>query len=415
MEALLCEAANVQWRHGTTGSTALVAATLGGHSRAVHLLLRHGADPNEPTNAAGISPLLAAAMKDRASCAHMLLMAGADLKDRSPHFGTASMLAAKKGHQRTLAVLEQPLLCRALQRLSIASALTAVRPMSTWGSRQVSFSKVYRADDAVLVDLPYDVLVQIVELISKIPATYRFSVKVLGETATRHPFRSSNRKFLQSDTTVAPVSPKLSLDASPAFCSSLGREQFLATRTSTMDPGDALGLEFDAIPGGPRTSHRGNVMTMREDRAEPKPTLMLEFEVPTPSVFRRVIELYYGCVAPEKDAVVKGAEAIRLAARQQEKLCRQHAPQVSAEAAQQLAFRQIFTLLQRKYKRDPLRIWRQSSNYGAADGFPGATSVAAAERNRAKQAVAEASQANAESVIVERELVAVQQQIKNLN
>ena len=462
MEALLREVANVQWRHPTTGSTALIAATLGGNSRAVHLLLQHGADPNEPMNASGISPLLAAAMKDRPSCAHALLMAGADLTVISPYFGTASLLATKKGHERTLAVLQRPQLCLAHQRLAVATSMNTARPMTVRHGRETSSCMVHCIHDAAPFDLPYDVLLTVMELLPGFSTTYLFATKVVTDSGVRHRFsRSSN--LVQSatsrgraDATIPAIaresgSPtdreaerqtdrEAERQTGSEFCGNLGREQFLATRTSTMNPDNAPGFVFDANPGGDRTivsygtSAQGNVPQMGEDSntlgehhesngsGALQPSLVLEFEVPTPDAFRRVIELYYNCVAPEKGAAAKGAEAVRLAARQQQQLLRQHAPILSVDGAQQFAFQQVFALLRRKYRHDPLTLWR-AAHKGEANATgdvmvtTGATAAiaAAGERERAAKAAAEASQADAESAIVERQLAAVQQQIKQLD
>ena len=457
MEALLREVANVQWRHPTTGSTALIAAALGGNSRAVQLLLQHGADPNEPMNASGISPLLAAAMKDRPSCAHALLMAGADLTVISPYFGTASLLATKKGHGRTLAVLQRPQLCLAHQRLAVATSMNTARPMTVRHGRETSSCMVHCIHDAAPFDLPYDVLLTVMELLPGFSTTYLFATKVVKEVGVRHRFsRSSNlvqsaTSRGKSDATIPAIAREsgsatdrqterqadreADRQTGSELCGNLGREQFLAMRTSTMNPDNAPGFVFDVNPGSDRTSTQGNrVPQMGEDSntlgehhestgsGASQPSLVLEFEVPTPDAFRRVIELYYNCVAPEKGAAAKGAEAVRLAARQQQKLLRQHAPILSVDGAQQFAFQQVFALLRRKYRHDPLTLWRAAhkGEANATGDVMGATGAAAAiaaagERERAAKAAAEASQADAESAIVERQLAAVQQQIKQLD
>ena len=421
---MLRQAANIQWRHSTTGTTALIAASLGGNSRAVYLLLQHGADPNEPLNASGIGPLLAAAMKDHPSCAHALLMAGADLTVSSPYFGTASILATKKGHGRTLAVLQRPQLCLAHQRLAFATAMTIALPTSVRHGREKNSSATNCLHDAMPFDLPYDVLVQVVELLPGFPSTYLFAAQVVTEAAVRHRF-SRRRRHRSSNPLQSASRGRTDVDivreSGSEFCGSLGREQFLATRTSTMDsdfaPGFVFNLGSDRMDGATRTSGHS-----KSDGSEAKHSLVLEFEVPTPAAFRDVIELYYSCVAPEKDAAAKGAEAVLLASRQQQKLLRQHAPTLSIDGAQQFAFRQIFKLLQRKYRRDPLALWRASqtreaTSTGDAKGTPGAVAVTAAveERKRTAKAAAEESQAGAEYAAIERQLAIVQQQIKQLD
>jgi hypothetical protein len=422
-------------------------ATLGGNSRTVHLLLQHGADPNEPMNASGISPLLAAAMKDRPSCARALLMAGADLTVISPYFGTASFLATKKGHRRTLAVLQRPQLCLAYQRLAVATIMNTARLMTVWHERENSSCMVHCMHDAAPFDLPYDVLVQVMELLTGLSTTYQFATKVVTEAADRHRFSRSNNPMQltsrgRADATIPAIAQESGSAPVSDFGGKLGRERFLATRTSTMDPDNAPVFVFDLNPGSDRISSQGNVsqigegsntsdsITCHGDHNESggsgaQPSLVLEFEVPTPSAFRHVIELYYNCVAPEKGAATKGAEAVRLAARQQQKLLRQHAPTLSVDGAQQFAFQQVFALLQRKYRHDPLTLWRAAHHKGEANatddvvGTTGAVAAiaAAGERERVAKAAAKASQADAEALhcIVERQLAAVQQQIKHLD
>lgn len=421
LEALLRNAANVHWRHPVTGSTALIAATLAGHSRAVHLLLCHGADPNESMNAAGIGPLLACALKDRADCAHILLVAGADLTTHSPYFGgTASVLAANKGNGRTLAVIQRPLLCSALQRLAVATAMVTLCPTSARCSRKHSSFKGLgpHQHHAVPFDLPYDILVRIIELLPRFPTAYSFAVTVIAEAATK-PTLSLRRKLLRN------ADPELGRDPGVDSSGKMGRQQFCATRTSTMDLDNAPELSLDINTVAHQNSQcSSSNSTSSEDQSGPK--IVLEFEIPTPAIFREVIELFYSRVAPEKDAGARGAEAVRLATRQQQKLLRQHAPTISSEGAQQFAFQQVFALLQKKYKQDPLSIWRayqcgklETAPSLVTSGTISETSdaivgAAAVERARTMKATVEASQADTESAVVERELAVVQRQIEQM-
>lgn len=271
MAALIREVANVQWRHPTTGSTALIAATLAGHSRAVQLLLSHGADPNERMNAAGIGPLLAAAMKERPGCAHLLLTAGADLVVSSPYFGTALSLAAQKGHWRTLGVLQRPLICLARQRLAVATAMI-MRP-----SRDSFPPKVQRASDTVPLDLPYDVLVRLMELLSESRPSYLFAVRVAAEAGARYKHTAPTHSVLRAGADSIAMGTATPSAPDTGCFGSLQQDQFLQTRTSTMDATNApeLGFDFGFGSGQPQ-QHQ----TEPQNQVEPQSTLVLEFEVP---------------------------------------------------------------------------------------------------------------------------------------
>jgi hypothetical protein len=307
--------------------------------------------------------------------------------------------------------------------------MTIALPTSVRHGREKNSSATNCLHDAMPFDLPYDVLVQVVELLPGFPSTYLFAAQVVTEAAVRHRFsrrrhRSSSSNPLQSASrgrTDVDIAQESGSGTGSEFCGSLGREQFLATRTSTMDsdfaPGFVFNLGSDRMDGTTRTSGHS-----KSDGSEAKHSLVLEFEVPTPAAFRDVIELYYSCVAPEKDAAAKGAEAVLLASRQQQKLLRQHAPTLSIDGAQQFAFRQIFKLLQRKYRRDPLALWRASqtreaTSTGDAKSTPAAVAVTAAveERKRTAKAATEESRAGAEYAAIERQLAIVQQQIKQLD
>jgi hypothetical protein len=166
----------------------------------------------------------------------------------------------------------------------------------------------------------------------------------------------------------------------------LSHDAFMATRTSTMDPSDLA----DSSSYSTDDSESD-----REATSSRAAGLVLAFEVPHVAAFRQVVETFYRRVAPEKDAGAKGAEAVRLAARQQQKLLRQHAPTISPEGAQQHAFRQIFALLRKKYTEDPLTIWRHTQ--GAPGGRTAQIARTASVRERELRAAVLAPYTNLSS------------------
>ena len=220
--------------------------------------------------------------------------------------------------------MQRPQLCLAHQRLAVATSMNTARPMTVRHGGEKSSCMVRCMHDPAPFDLfiPYDVLLTVMELLPGFSTTYLFATKVVTDSGVRHRFsRSSN--LVQSatsrgraDATIpaiaresgSPTDREAERQTGSEFCGNLGREQFLATRTSNMNPDNAPGFVFDANPGGDRTivsygtSAQGNVPQMGEDSntlgehhesngsGALQPSLVLEFEVPTPDAFRRVIE-----------------------------------------------------------------------------------------------------------------------------
>ena len=199
----------------------------------------------------------------------------------------------------------------------------------------------------------------------------------------------------------------------------LGRAEFTAARTSTMAMDESASSSSSSSSSSEEEEQEGRARDARP-RALSVASLALEFEVPTAAVFQQVVEAYYARVAsPEKDPAAKGREAVRLAAKQQQKLLRQHAPKITLEGAQQFAFMQVFALLKRKYSVDPLGVWRERDRQRDPQRKPAGEaalriavrSASVREQTMRAAAVAAARQAVAQSATAEGELAVVQAQI----
>lgn len=106
LKRLLDAGADLEWRHKSTGRTALLAATIAGHSAAVALLLERRANVLQPCKALGYSPLAWAASNGDLASAELLLAHGAALDQASPDLQrTALMNAAQAGHEAMVALL----------------------------------------------------------------------------------------------------------------------------------------------------------------------------------------------------------------------------------------------------------------------------------------------------------------------
>lgn len=106
LNRLLDAGADLEWQHKSTGRTALLAATIAGHSAAVALLLERRANVQQPCKALGYSPLAWAASQGYLACAELLIAHGAALEQASPELRrTALMNAAQAGHEAMVALL----------------------------------------------------------------------------------------------------------------------------------------------------------------------------------------------------------------------------------------------------------------------------------------------------------------------
>jgi hypothetical protein len=92
--------------HGKDGSTALMAASLKGHSDVVMSLLSHGAGVNTTRVKDGTTALMVASLKGHSGVVALLLAASATVNSvRTDNGGTALMMASQDGHTDVVALL----------------------------------------------------------------------------------------------------------------------------------------------------------------------------------------------------------------------------------------------------------------------------------------------------------------------
>lgn len=83
------------------GESALMLATIMGHTETAQLLLEAGA----PVNHSGWTPLIYAAARNRTDIARLLIAKGAELNAAAENGTTALMMAAREGHLQILLLL----------------------------------------------------------------------------------------------------------------------------------------------------------------------------------------------------------------------------------------------------------------------------------------------------------------------
>ena len=86
------------------GYTALMWATISGHSACIHVLIEAGTDVNAHTNN-GWTALILAAVYGHSACIHILIEAGAYVNAHTRIGTTALMEAACKGHSACISML----------------------------------------------------------------------------------------------------------------------------------------------------------------------------------------------------------------------------------------------------------------------------------------------------------------------